>query len=81
MSLILMSIVTWTLPTQLIPYLTNKIKTYLQISDKDKTYDILITTIVSLVFIILEGILIHLFIDKNKLFRNSKYIQNIKFDF
>lgn len=80
MSLVLMSIITWTLPTQLIPYLTNKVKTYFKISDSDKTYDILITTIISLTFIVLEGMLIHLLVDKNKLFRNNKYIQNINFD-
>lgn len=80
MSLILMSIITWTLPTQLIPYLTNRAKNYLKINDIDKTYDVLLTTIISLSFIVLEGILIHLLVDENKLFRNNKYIQNIKLD-
>ena len=79
-----MSIITWTLPTQLIPYLSNKVKTYIKTYTKkdkiDETYDILITSIISLLFIVLEGILIHLFIDKNKLFTNNKTIQNIDFD-
>ena len=84
LSLVLMSIITWTLPTQLIPYLSNKVKTYIKTYTKkdkiDETYDILITSIISLLFIVLEGILIHLFIDKNKLFTNNKTIQNIDFD-
>lgn len=80
-SLVLMSIITWTLPTQLIPYLTNKVKTYFKLSDSDETYDVLITTMVSLTFIALEGILIHLLVTDNKLFRNNKFIQNIEFEF
>lgn len=81
LSMIIMSIVTWTLPTQLIPYLTKRTKQYLKIKDTDKTKDVLITTIISLLFIVLEGILIHLLVHDNRLLKQSKYIQNIKFDF
>jgi hypothetical protein len=77
-TLILMSIITWTLPTQLIPYITKKIKEYYNI--KDKTYDILITTLVSLFFIVIEGILIHLLVYDNRFFKNT-FIQNVKFKF
>lgn len=79
LSLILMSIITWTLPTQLIPYLENRVKEHYNI--KDTTYDVIITTIISLLFILAEGILIHILIDKNKLFRNNKFLQTIEFDF
>ena len=81
MSLVLNSIVTWTLPTQFIPYLNKNVKKYYNINYTDKTYDIIITTIISLLFIVLEGILIHLLIDKNKLFTNNKFIQSIELDF
>lgn len=81
LSMVIMSIVTWTLPTQLIPYLTKQVKQYLKIKETDKTKDVLITTIISLVFIVGEGILIHLLIDDNRLLKNNKYIQNIEFDF
>lgn len=79
--MVIMSIVTWTLPTQLIPYLTKQVKQYLKIKETDKTKDVLITTIISLVFIVGEGILIHLLINDNRLLKNNKYIQNIEFDF
>lgn len=58
-----------------------KVKTYFKLSDSDETYDVLITTMVSLTFIALEGILIHLLVTDNKLFRNNKFIQNIDFEF
>ena len=77
--LILMSIITWTLPTQLIPYIENKIKDFYNI--KDTTKDILITTLVSLGFIILEGIAIHLLIFENNLLHTKSLFKGVKFDF
>lgn len=79
LSLVLMSIITWILPTQLIPYLENKVKKKYNI--KNTTYHVITTTIISLFFILIEGFLIHILIDKNKLFRNNKFLQSIEFDF
>jgi len=76
--LILMSIITWTLPTQLIPYLTKKIIKKLNI--KEKTYDVFITTIISLSFIVIEGILIHYLVFDNRLFKNT-FLNEITLDF
>jgi hypothetical protein len=78
-TLIIMSIITWTLPTQLIPYLVKYIKNTYKINDT--SYDVIITTIISLFFIFLEGILIHLIVDKNILFKHNKWMHNIKFKF
>lgn len=78
-SMIIMSIITWTLPTQLIPYLENKFKEYFNI--KDTLYDVIITTIISLIFVIVEGILIYNFVDIDPIFKNNKYIKNIEFKF
>lgn len=78
-TMIIMSIITWTLPTQLIPYLEKKFKQYYNITDK--VYDVIITTIISLIFIVIESILIYNFVDIDPLFQNNKYIKNIKFNF
>tara|TARA_Y100000780_G_C13694333_1_gene420829 strand:+ start:5995 stop:6537 length:543 start_codon:yes stop_codon:yes gene_type:complete len=78
-TLIIMAIVTWTLPTQLIPYAVKRLKETYNIKDTSK--DILITTLISLIFIVLEGILIHLIVEKNILFKNNKWLHNIKFEF
>jgi hypothetical protein len=65
-SMIVMSIITWTLPTDAIPYLTDKVIGVLkkeQIYYKHKEfYDIAIATGVSLMFVLLEGFIIHTFI-------------------
>ena len=62
--MVVMSIVTWTLPTQGIPYLTKKIINHIH---NNKLYNIIskhkvqlfVSTLVSLSFILVEGILIH----------------------
>lgn len=65
-SMVIMSVITWTLPTQMIPYIVDKIKNDFKITNID--YDVIITTIVSGIFIVLEGILITTYIryTKNK---------------
>ena len=78
-TLIIMAIVTWTLPTQLIPYIVKKIKEQYKINDTSK--DVLITTIISLCFILLEGLLIHLIVENDILFKKGSSIHNIKFKF
>jgi hypothetical protein len=74
-----MSIITWTLPTQLIPYLGERVKNEFNI--ENELYDVAITTLISLLFILIEGILIYFVIDKNLLFSNNKYIEKFKFMF
>lgn len=77
-TMVIMSIVTWTLPTQLIPYLVEKTKEKLNVKKED--YDILITTLISGAFIILEGILISLYLHYSK--RGiHKYLSNFEFKF
>jgi len=69
-SMIVMSIITWTLPTDAIPYITNKIidiLKYTHLYNKDsKFYDVIISSGVSIMFILLEGIIIHTFISRTK---------------
>lgn len=77
-TMVIMSIVTWTLPTQLIPYLVEKTKERLNVKKED--YDILITTLISGAFIILEGIIISLYLHYSK--RGiHKYLSNFEFKF
>ena len=66
-SMIVMTIVTWTLPTDGIPYITKKILNYVKLNNivphkNDKDVLLFISTIVSLGFILLEGIFIHMFL-------------------
>lgn len=76
-TMIIMSIITWTLPTQLIPYFTNKIKKRLHI--KNIELDVLISTIISISFIIIEFILIHLYIKNINRLKIHKYLSKYKF--
>jgi hypothetical protein len=77
-TMIIMSIVTWTLPTQLIPYLVKKTKKRFGIEKQE--YDILITTLISGAFIILEGIIISLYLHYSN--RGiHKYLSNFEFKF
>ena len=56
--MIIMSIITWTLPTQGLPYLNTKIDNYLnkegELSEDNKRLKVLITVIISLCFIVGE---------------------------
>jgi len=69
-SMIVMSIITWTLPTNGIPYITNKIidiyKNTPLYNTNSKFYNIIISSGVSIMFILLEGIIIHTFISRTK---------------
>jgi len=56
-----------------------KIKEQYKINDTSK--DVLITTIISLCFILLEGLLIHLIVENDILFKKGSSIHNIKFKF
>jgi len=63
-SMVIMSIVTWTLPTAGIPYITKKIMSFvkqhkLTSTLNDKDLELFISTAVSVGFIILEGVVIH----------------------
>ena len=62
--MIIMSIVTWTLPTLGIPYMNNRIEQFLQENDhvspeKYDTYRLLITVAISFLFLQVERLLIH----------------------
>lgn len=76
-SMIIMSIVTWTLPTQLIPYIVGVVKEKLKIKNID--YDILITTLTSGSFILFEAIIIHLYLIYYKQSNIHNYFKNYKF--
>ena len=77
-SMLIMSIVTWTLPTQLIPYIVGKIKNKFKVENID--YDILITTLTSGAFILFEGILIHLYLIYYKQSNIRIYLKDYKFN-
>lgn len=78
-TLIIMSVVTWTLPTQLIPYMVSQVKTKYKITDASR--DVLITTLISLSFISIEGLLIWLIVDKKMLFSGNNWLHKVKFRF
>lgn len=78
-TMIIMSIITWTMPTQLIPYITDKIIN--RYSVKNTELSVLITTLVSLSFIIVEFFVIHLYINNLHNFRIHKYLRNIHLEF
>lgn len=59
-TMVIMSVVTWTLPTQLIPYLVELIKEKYNVTSIED--DVFITTIISFAFILLEGLIIHLYL-------------------
>ena len=68
-TMIIMSIVTWTLPTQGIPYMNNKIDAYIRsrnqnMSNKEfKQEKIIITMLISLLFVFIEWLIIHFIVD------------------
>lgn len=70
LKMIIMSIVTWTLPTQGIPLMNNRIDNYIKKQNKSLDEDsfkrekLLITIVVSSLFIFVEWLIIHFFIDK-----------------
>jgi hypothetical protein len=66
-TMIIMAIITWTLPTQGIPYLNNKVQKYLMLDgilkkDEDKRTQVTVTIIISVGFIFLEYLLIRLIV-------------------
>lgn len=66
-TMIIMAIITWTLPTQGIPYLNNKVQKYLKLDgilkkEEDKRKQVIVTVIISLGFIFLEYLLISLIV-------------------
>ena len=66
-TMIIMAIITWTLPTQGIPYLNNKVQKYLKLDgilkkEEDKKTKVLVTVLISLGFIFLEYLLISLIV-------------------
>lgn len=81
-SMVIMSIITWASPTQLVPYIVNKITEIFKINrEKEKDVVILITTGISLLFILIEGILIHLFLRYEHLLPHSNSLKTFKFKF
>lgn len=78
-TMVIMSIVTWTLPTQLIPYLVKQLKQKLKIKNID--YDVVITTLISSSFVFLEGIIIYLYLSYYKHLQIHNYLSNFKFKF
>lgn len=66
-TMIIMAIITWTLPTQGIPYLNNKVQKYLKLDgilkkEEDKRTGVVLTVLISLGFIFLEYLLISLIV-------------------
>jgi len=66
-TMIIMAIVTWTLPTQGITYLNNEVQKYLKLDgilkkEEDKKTKVLVTVLISLGFIFLEYLLISLIV-------------------
>jgi hypothetical protein len=66
-AMIVMSIITWTLPTNLIPYIFTKIKNKYNIQTDE--WDLLITACISLLFILIEFLF---------LYYSLKYLQKIE---
>lgn len=79
-SMVIMAIITWTLPTKLLPYLVSKINKIFNIKN-DPDIDVIITTLISSGFIILEGMLIYLYLNYKTLLPHHDYLQSIRFKF
>lgn len=79
-SMVIMAIITWTLPTKLVPYLVSKFNNIFNIKN-DPDIDIIITTLISSGFLILEGILIYLYLNYKTLLPHHDYLQNLRFKF
>lgn len=87
LSMLIMSLITWTLPTQGIPYITNKIIDYIEKKNIKNYFNeyifidkVFISSITSITFLIVEYILLHTLIFGNK-YLHSIYFNNIKFNF
>ena len=75
--MLIMAFVTYTLPTQGIPYINEKVEKYLNLegkmSSEDRGKKVSITAIISIAFILLEYILVNMFLkigEKSKLWTN-----------
>ena len=76
-AMVIMSIVTWTMPTQLIPYLFDNVKKWFSI--KNDEFDVFLTTIISTLFILLEFIIIHFTLQFLKFYDRTTFLGDFKF--
>jgi hypothetical protein len=76
-AMVIMSIVTWTMPTQLIPYLFDNVKKWF--SFKNDEFDVFLTTIISTLFILFEFIIIHFTLQFLKFYDRTTFLGDFKF--
>ena len=76
-AMVIMSIVTWTMPTQLIPYLFDNVKKWF--SFKNEEFDVFLTTIISTLFILFEFIIIHFTLQFLKFYDRTTFLGDFKF--
>ena len=79
-TMIIMAIVTWTLPTQGIPLLNRTTENYMKEHNIDDKYKTPVTVIISLMFVFAEWIIIHYFVDNlsdNTFNTLSRFMRNI----
>jgi len=76
-AMVIMSIVTWTMPTQLIPYLFDNVKKWFSI--KNDEFDVFLTTIISTLFILFEFIIIHFTLQFLKFYDRTTFLGDFKF--
>lgn len=76
-AMIIMSIVTWTMPTKLIPYLFDNVKKWF--SFKSDEFDVLLTTVISTLFILFEFIIIHFTLQFLKFYDRTTFLGDFKF--
>lgn len=85
LTMIIMSIITWTLPTQAIPFINNNVDSYIEknfVSENEKSFKnkkLLITIAISLMFVFLEWFVIHYILELLELdFKLPKMIDIFK---
>lgn len=76
-AMIIMSIVTWTMPTKLIPYLFDNVKKWF--SFKSDEFDVFLTTVISTLFILFEFIIIHFTLQFLKFYDRTTFLGDFKF--
>lgn len=76
-AMIIMSIVTWTMPTKLIPYLFDNVKKWF--SFKSDEFDVLLTTVISTLFVLFEFIIIHFTLQFLKFYDRTTFLGDFKF--
>ena len=79
-TMIIMSIVTWTLPTQGIPLLNRMVDNFMKEREIDDKYKTPITVVISLMFVFAEWFIIHYFVDNlsdNTFNMIARFMRNI----